>query len=330
MTQFVDPDLGKPAEQLLAERTKRMADALQLKQPDRIPIVLGVGLPAGRHVRRHPAGTARERRDRDPDAAQGRRGTSSRTRIFGVFNNPGVQPRHRHRRDGASSPGTVSIRNGSFQFVEGEYMKPEDYDAFIDDPADWSIRKYWPRVFPELAGFGMLPPLGMARVWHLQPVQPGHPAGAAGRARAPDVDEGRARRRRSPMRARIETTERLAAAGFAPPPLAGSLIEAPFDFMSDTLRGMRGIMLDIHRRPDKLLAAMEKVLEVRARTRDRVQQRHRPAHGLHPAAPRLGRLHVAAAVREVLLADAEGHAWRRWWPTASCRMSSTKACGISA
>jgi uroporphyrinogen-III decarboxylase len=40
----------------------------------------------------------------------------------------------------------------------------------------------------------------------------------------------------------------------------GSLIEAPFDFMSDTLRGMRGIMLDIHRRPDQLLAAQEKVL----------------------------------------------------------------------
>jgi uroporphyrinogen-III decarboxylase len=30
--------------------------------------------------------------------------------------------------------------------------------------------------------------------------------------------------------------------------------------MSDTLRGMRGIMLDMHRRPEKLLAAMEKCL----------------------------------------------------------------------
>jgi uroporphyrinogen-III decarboxylase len=52
----------------------------------------------------------------------------------------------------------------------------------------------------------------------------------------------------------------LAKLGFAPPTFVGSLIEAPFDFMSDTLRGMRGIMLDIHRRPDKLLAAMDKVL----------------------------------------------------------------------
>jgi len=41
----------------------------------------------------------------------------------------------------------------------------------------------------------------------------------------------------------------------------GSITEAPFDFMSDTLRGMRGIMLDIHRRPEQLLAAEEKVLK---------------------------------------------------------------------
>ena len=38
-----------------------------------------------------------------------------------------------------------------------------------------------------------------------------------------------------------------------------TLIEAPFDFMSDTLRGLRGIFLDMLRCPDKLLAAQEKV-----------------------------------------------------------------------
>ncbi len=59
-------------------------------------------------------------------------------------------------------PGHGLDPNGSFQFVEGEYMKAEDYDAFIEDPADWSIRKYWPRVFPELDGLALLPPLGLA------------------------------------------------------------------------------------------------------------------------------------------------------------------------
>ena len=40
---YVDPDAGKAPEQLLAERTKRYADVYKLKQPDRIPIQLGIG-----------------------------------------------------------------------------------------------------------------------------------------------------------------------------------------------------------------------------------------------------------------------------------------------
>ena len=43
MTTFIDPDLGKPADQLFGERLNRMNEALQLKQPDRIPVVLGPG-----------------------------------------------------------------------------------------------------------------------------------------------------------------------------------------------------------------------------------------------------------------------------------------------
>ena len=58
-----------------------------------------------------------------------------------------------------------------------------------------------------------------------------------------------------------ESVGRMLALGFPPTPLAGSLTEAPFDFMSDTLRGMRGIMLDMLRRPEKLLAAERVVLD---------------------------------------------------------------------
>ncbi len=42
-TSYTDPDIGKTPEQLFAERTKRLQDAMQLKQPDRIPIQLGMG-----------------------------------------------------------------------------------------------------------------------------------------------------------------------------------------------------------------------------------------------------------------------------------------------
>jgi uroporphyrinogen-III decarboxylase len=58
-----------------------------------------------------------------------------------------------------------------------------------------------------------------------------------------------------------ESTRRMEALGFPPPFFVGAPVEAPFDFMSDTLRGMRGIMLDMLREPEKLLAAEEVVLE---------------------------------------------------------------------
>ena len=160
--------------------------------------------------------------------------------ILSVFNNPGPSLAVGDRM--TRFPGHDMDPNGSFQFVEGEYMKGEDYDAFIEDPADWSIRKYWPRVFTELEGLALLPPLGMAafgtyslpnlsfsrrRRWH-------GPSGSHPRRGSSGCADARA----------MASAQRLAALGFALPTFVGSVTEAPFDLMSDTLRGMRGIMLN--------------------------------------------------------------------------------------
>ena len=59
-------------------------------------------------------------------------------------------------------PGYGLGENDSFQFHEDEYMKAEDYDAFLADPADWAIRVYLPRVFSKLEGLSKLPNLAMA------------------------------------------------------------------------------------------------------------------------------------------------------------------------
>ena len=58
----------------------------------------------------------------------------------------------------------------------------------------------------------------------------------------------------------VESSKRLAEFGFPPVTYLSNTCHAPFDFMSDTLRGMRGIFIDMMRCPDKLLAAEEKVL----------------------------------------------------------------------
>ena len=115
------------------------------------------------------------------------------------------------------------------------------------------------RVFTELEGLALLPPLGMAGFGAYSLFQLGvfkaPPVVKALQALAKAIEAQAAADARA-----MNSVQRLAALGFAPPTFMGAIAEAPFDFMSDTLRGMRGIMLDIHRRPDKLLAAMEKVL----------------------------------------------------------------------
>jgi uroporphyrinogen-III decarboxylase len=55
-----------------------------------------------------------------------------------------------------------------------------------------------------------------------------------------------------------EFFKKMASRGFQT--LFSSISLAPFDLLTDFLRGLRGIMLDIYRRPEKLLAAQAKLL----------------------------------------------------------------------
>jgi uroporphyrinogen-III decarboxylase len=52
----------------------------------------------------------------------------------------------------------------------------------------------------------------------------------------------------------------LATLGF--PNILGGFTKAPFDTIGDTLRGTRGIMVDMYRQPDKLLKAMEALVPI--------------------------------------------------------------------
>jgi hypothetical protein len=137
-------------------------------------------------------------------------------------------------------------------------MKAEEYDEFLEDPADWAVRTYLPRAFGKLQGFALLPRLGMNLFgcYHvLNSAALGDPA---------VLDSFKAYYEAIKIlvenaAASGKNTKRMADIGVPPGTLGGYNIEAPFDFMSDTLRGMRGIMLDILQRPEKLLAAEDKV-----------------------------------------------------------------------
>jgi len=53
-------------------------------------------------------------------------------------------------------PGHGVPINKTFQYVEGEYMKVDEYDAFITDPTDYILRTHIPRVLGALEPLKML------------------------------------------------------------------------------------------------------------------------------------------------------------------------------
>jgi hypothetical protein len=153
-----------------------------------------------------------------------------------------------------SWPGHGVAPEHSYQCNEGEYMMADEYDALIQNPSGFFSNVYLPRVFGALEPWSMLPFLpGILEIYGvaynfipfgLPPVQAAYKAlfeaGAEALKWAGAVGglEGE-----------------LASLGF-PQALAG-FTKAPFDVIGDTLRGTKGVMLDIYRQPNKLIEAME-------------------------------------------------------------------------
>lgn len=255
-------DAGKSPEQLCAERAKRLDDALNMRQPDRIPVSMGAGYFLSEYggvthqVQQDDAAKAQELLEKaaldfQPDS------------IFGLFNNPLTSVFLGDRM--TRWPGYDLPETGSFQFDEHEFMKGEDYDAFLTDPSDWTVRTYLPRAFKQFEGFQYLPPLSLFAFGHYSL---GYLPLLTTPLTLPAIQAlGKAIQISAEVTARAgATAARMAELGFPPSFLTqGAIIEAPFDFMSDTLRGMRGIMLDMHRRPEQLLAAERYVLDMQVK-----------------------------------------------------------------
>ena len=141
-------------------RIGRVNDAIALKKPDRVPIFPSFHLFPARY-----AGMNYEEAFYDLD---GWLAANEKT-ILDYDPDLYFQPSAAIAAAGAAHealdnrqikwPGHGVAPNRSFQFVEGEYMKAEEYDEFLRDPSDWTVRKYMPRIFGALQGLGMLPPL---------------------------------------------------------------------------------------------------------------------------------------------------------------------------
>ena len=149
--------MKKKPGQLYQERLRRIQDAIQLEVPDRVPILMNFGLFPARYTgityeeayydsEKWMMANKKAVLDFEPDMYK------SPEFLFGDAYEI-LKCRH------MKWPGHGVSSSSLHQFVEGEYMKADEYDAFISDPTGFAITTYIPRIFGTLEPFQMLPSL---------------------------------------------------------------------------------------------------------------------------------------------------------------------------
>jgi hypothetical protein len=143
----------------------------------------------------------------------------------------------------------------SYQYVEGEYMKADEYDLFMKDPFDFQLRRLLPRTVGIFEPFADVPSFST-----YQGLQMRLMAMCQDPAFQKFFKAIRQASKYLPVfqKAAAETNREAFARGF--PLFRGGMAITPFDVFADNLRGTHGIVMDMYRQPEKIHEAMEFVL----------------------------------------------------------------------
>lgn len=237
------------------QRVQRMRDVIELRQPDLLPAIMMVGgyyanfagITQGDtyyDAQKTSQAVLKFMEEFQPDYGAGAFPTAGRAYDMLGYNI--------YKWPGGALPETVS-----FQYVEGEYMPAEDYDLLINDPTGYMLRNYLPRVFDNLKGLALTP--NFFKSIELTEV-PGMlmPLTAPGVRESFDLLFQAADSLKEVLKV-TGATGREVRRRWGAPAWMGAIAFAPFDIIGDSMRGTRGILTDLRRRPDKVLAACEAV-----------------------------------------------------------------------
>ncbi len=258
--RWLSPDIkfaSPEAERLHKERVTRFIKAIKLEKPDRVPVMLPVQfLPsvyAGYNLGTvmHDYGKLKEAwlkflNDFEMDSFLPP-SLVLPARVLEMIDFKLIKWPRRGLPDDAPS----------YQFVEGEYMKAEEYDALINDPADYLLRYFMPRSAGAFKAFSKFAPLTPFVAI---------PVGYVAQFADPEIRKAYETLFEAGQEAMKwamaigEMSQIGLAAGY--PNIWGGMSQAPFDMVGDFLRGTRGIMMDMFQRPDKLKEAMARLTPV--------------------------------------------------------------------
>lgn len=155
-------------------------------------------------------------------------------------------------------PGHGVGDNHAYQYLDKEYMTADEYDEFIFDPTGYYLSKYLPRVAEAYEGFADFPSLPGNAFVSLAAGPMMMQFGSPALARSFETLQKAAQEAQTLMMKCMIFGQEMAGLGY--PQTYGAFSIPPFDFFGDYFRGAKGILTDIRRRPEKLIEAMEKSL----------------------------------------------------------------------
>ena len=263
--RWLSPDIefaSPEAEQLYKERTTRFIKVIKLEEPDRVPCILPSGFfpayYAGYDLKTVMYDFEKLKKaylkfidEFDMDTFTGP------SLVF-----PGkaldITDHRLHKWPGHGLPDNASL----YQYVEKEYMGPDEYSALLGNPADFWWRCLLPRVVGALEPFKKLPPMnGMM----------GIPMMFYAAVATPDVEAAfkkmfEAGKEVIKWQKVVGEVNMASLAAGIPNLRGGAMGGAPFDNIADMLRGTHGMVMDTYRQPEKLHEAMDYWLKLQLET----------------------------------------------------------------
>ncbi len=248
---------NKPAKQLRREREKRIMDAIQLRIPDRVPIMCPIGYFPARYTS-IPYSAAyydydswysayeKTLRDFQPDVIYPQPFTPGKALEM-------LGPRQMRW------PGCGVDPNMGHQSIEIDNMKADELDQYMNDTSDYMLRTFMARTCDVSEGLSELPklsdlgagPFGI-QLLALSLAEPKVAKSIRALQKA-----GREMRKWRSRQAKF--SKMILDMGF--PQYTHGAAMPPYDVVSHSLRGMTGTMFDIYRQPGKLIELCEFILK---------------------------------------------------------------------
>jgi uroporphyrinogen-III decarboxylase len=248
----------KTSRELRRERERRIADAINLRPTDRVPVICSLGYFVAKYAG-IPCSAAYYDPDSWLDAYRKTLRDFQPDMAFIQPFSPGkameyLEPKFRRW------PGFGVDPNHGHQAIEVESLQDEEYDFFLNQPGDFMVRRHLPRVYTGLEGLAMLPEFDNTS-W----IEPWTAQSLAMLFTEPRFEKTienlqKAGREFRKWQHKTDELNQILLEYGIPQMFQGSAMP-PFDVFSNSLRGMKGTMLDMYRRPDKLLAICEFLLE---------------------------------------------------------------------